>query len=254
MAEIPEVFSIEECHRDRDFMLTVISADPNQLSREVYPRLDSVPHLTGYQSTFCTRLHRTAADWELAVLSPAQRRAVRQAGGPPAGPPGQQGMPESFVPIVQALARDGRATAAQIAAATGLHPATARRRLHQVLESGVVSFRCETSHLSAGYPVICQWFARLPVAHHDAAAAELSRLGALRLCASTTGRSNFMFMMWHRSAAEIMAMEQEATARIPHLEIRETVIIANIPKRAGWRLDAEGRRTGEFIEVGPRLR
>ncbi|NUL47593.1 Lrp/AsnC family transcriptional regulator [Cellulosimicrobium funkei] len=251
IGRIPEVFSVEECHRDRDFMLTVISPEPTQLTEIVYPQLEGIPHLSGYESTFCTRLHRTAANWELDALSPTQRRALRAAAGPPPAPEAHPGPPPpSFGPILRVLGRDGRASAAQVAEATGLHPATARRRLQRVLDSGTLSFRCDVSHRATGYPVMCQWFARLPAADHDAAAAELAGLGALRLCASTTGRSNFMFMMWHRSPTDIMALERRVSERLPRLEIRETVIISNIPKRAGWRLDGNGRRQEDFVEVG----
>ncbi|MFC4370301.1 Lrp/AsnC family transcriptional regulator [Citricoccus nitrophenolicus] len=252
IGRIPEVFSVEECHRDRDFMLTVISANPALLTETVYPQLEAIPHLSGFESTFCTRLHRTASDWELDALTPAQRRALQAAASSmPAAPESHPGPPPaSFGPIMRALGQNGRATAAQIAEATGLHPATARRRLQRVLESGALNFRCDVSHRATGYPVMCQWFARLPASDHDAAAEELAGMGALRLCASTTGRSNFMFMMWHRSATDIMSVEQLASQRLPRLEIRETVIISNIPKRAGWHLDSDGRRRGHFVDAG----
>lgn len=247
MSRIPEVFTIEECHRDRDFMLTVIASSPARLTGTVYPLLESIHHLTGYQSTFCTRLHSTAADWELGALSPGQRRVLQAEARPVASPPTP--LPDSLEPILRVLGRDGRATAAQVAEETGLHPATARRRLQRIQDSGSVKFRCEVSQHAVGYTVLCQWFARLPAADHDTAAAELARLGALRLCASTTGRSNFMFMMWHRSAADIITLEQQVAQLLPRLEIRETVIISNIPKRAGWLLDAAGRRRGGFVEA-----
>lgn len=251
IGRIPEVFSVEECHRDRDFMLTVIAANPALLTETVYPQLEAIPHLTGFESTFCTRLHRTASEWELDALSPGQRRALMEAAGPQPTPGAYQGPPPaSFGPIMRTLGQDGRATAAQIAESTGLHPATARRRLQRVLDSGALNFRCDVSHRATGYPVMCQWFARLPASDHDAAAEELATMGALRLCASTTGRSNFMFMMWHRSATDIMAVERLAALRLPRLEIRETVIISNIPKRAGWYLDADGRRRGDFVDAG----
>ncbi|WP_313815278.1 Lrp/AsnC family transcriptional regulator [Citricoccus sp.] len=251
IGRIPEVFSVEECHRDRDFMLTVITPDPAQLTDVVYPQLEDIPQLSGYESTFCTRLHRTATDWELDALNPGQRRDLRAAVGPPPAPTAHADpLLPSLGPIARILGRNGRASAAQVAAASGLHPATARRRLQRVLSSGILSFRCDVSHRAAGYPVMCQWFARLPAADHDAAAAELARLGALRICASTTGRSNFMFMTWHRAATDIMAMERRASEKLPRLEIRETVIISNIPKRAGWHLDTDGRRQEDFVEVG----
>ncbi|MEV4900190.1 AsnC family transcriptional regulator [Citricoccus sp. NPDC055426] len=251
ISAIPDVFTIEECHRDRDLMLTVIAPSPAALTASVYPQLDRIPGLVRYETAFCTRLHGSGGDWHLDALSPEQQAALHAAAGPPpenfaryvAAPP-------SYGPIVRALGRDARTTAAQIAEQTGLHPATARRRLQKVLANRSLSFRCEVSHRAAGYPVVCQWFARLPAADHDAAATALSSLGALRLCASTTGRTNFTFMMWLRSAADIMTVEQAASRKLSHLEIHESVIIANIPKRVGWRLDPEGVRTGEFVPPG----
>jgi DNA-binding Lrp family transcriptional regulator len=248
---MPDVFTVEECHRDRDLMLTVITPSQAALTESVYPQLDRVPGLARYETAFCTRLHGSGGNWQLDALSPDQRAALRAAAGPrPESFARYVTPPPSFGPIVRALGRDARTTAAQIAEETGLHPATARRRLQKVLDSHTLSFRCEVSHRAAGYPVVCQWFARLPAADHDAAAAALSSLGALRLCASTTGRTNFTFMMWLRSAADIMTVEQAASRRLPGLEIRESVIIANIPKRVGWRLDPDGARTGEFIPPG----
>jgi DNA-binding Lrp family transcriptional regulator len=248
---VPDVFTVEECHRDRDLMLTVITPSPAVLTASVYPRLDRVPGLARYETAFCTRLHGSGGDWQLDALSPDQRSALRAAAGPrPESSARYVAPPPSFGPIVRALGRNARTTAAQIAEETGLHPATARRRLQKVLDSRSLTFRCEVSHRAAGYSVVCQWFARLPAADHDAAAAALASLGALRLCASTTGRTNFTFMMWLRSAADIMTVEQAAARRLPGLDIRESVIIASIPKRVGWLLDADGARTSRFVPPG----
>lgn len=249
LAAVPAIFTIEECYRDRDLMLTTATSGQTSLAQSVYPRLDSTPGLLRYETAFCTRLHFSGGDWQLDALAPQQRRTLRAAVGPRPGPgrTGAQGpRPEWYGAIVRALGRNARATAAQIAEETGLHPATARRRLQAVLSSQSLSFRCEVAHQAAGYPVVCQWFARLPVGAHETAATVLSSLGALRLCASTTGRTNFTFLMWLRSAAEIMTVEQAASRHLPGLEINESVIIANNAKRVGWHLHPDGTRTGEY--------
>lgn len=249
IAEIPEIFTIEECYRDRDLMLTTGTLSQSALTHAVYPLLDEVPGLMRYESALCTRLHFSGGDWRLNALTADQQRALRSAAGARSGPgraSSHAPLPDTSWPIVRALGNDPRATAAQIAQDTGLHPATARRRLQGVLSSGAVSFRCEVAQRAAGYPVVCQWFARLPVAEHAVAAEVLHSLGALRLCASTTGRTNFTFLMWLRSAADIMDMEQAVSSQLPHLEIRESVIIANTPKRVGWHLTADGTRSGGY--------
>lgn len=241
---MPDVVTVEECHRDRDLMLTVLAPSETTLSEEIYPQWESLPGLAGFETSFCTRLHANGGGWRLSALSGEQLRALHAAAATAPTRPAR--VPASFGPILRELERDGRATAAEIAAATGLGPATARRRVREVLGSGALTMRCEVSHRAVGYSLVCQWFARLPVEAHDEAARALASIGALRLCASTTGRANFTFMMWLRSAAEIMAVERAVAQLLPGLELRESVIIAAIPKRVGWQLDREGRRTGHF--------
>jgi DNA-binding Lrp family transcriptional regulator len=248
IAGMPDVFTIEECYRNRDMMLTVITPTPTWLVESVYPQLDQVPGLTRYETSFCTKLHYGAYNWRLDTLTQGQRKALQQAVGsrsPHHGP-----LPPKHRQIMQELCRNGRATAADIAVAAGLHPATARRQLQKILDAGVLSFRCEVAHGLTGYPIMCQWFGRLPAGGHAEAAAQLASLGSLRLCASTTGSTNFMFMMWLRTAADIMAVERSAVERIPGLELVESVVIANVRKRVGWMLNRDGTATGEVVVPG----
>ena len=179
------------------------------------------------------------------VCDPAQRPAAGQRS------PYTGRTPSHFTAILRELARGGRASAAQIAAATGLNPPTVRRQLRQVLDSGAVTIRCETSHRAVGFPVVCEWFCRLPAAEHEDAAAVLRSMSSLRLCTSLTGPANFSFMMWLRSPADIMTVEQRIAARIPGLEVLESVVITEIPKRVGRVLDVDGRSTGQVVLPGP---
>lgn len=248
LAAVPDVFSVERCYRNRDMVLTVITPTLSWLTESVYPELDRIPGIQRYESSFCTRLHHGAVDWRLDMLEPEQIRALREAIEPRAEYAGP--LPSHFAPIMRELARDGRASAAQIAHAVGLRPATARRQVRRVLDSGAVTIRCEVAHRAAGFPVICQWFCRLPAAEHDEAAAVLASLGTLRLCTSLTGAANFGFMMWLRSPADIMTIEQRIGARIPALEVLESVVITDIPKRVGRMLTPDGRGTPEIVLPG----
>ena len=250
LKDIPDVFSIERCHRGRDMMLTVITPSLMWLTEHVYPQLDQVPGLQRYESSFCTRLHHIAAEWRLGVLYAHQQRRLREAAGQRSPYTGRT--PSHFAAILRELARDGRASAAQIAAATGLNPPTVRRQLRQVLDSRAVTIRCETSHRAAGFPVVCEWFCRLPAAEHEDAAAALRSMSSLWLCTSVTGPANFSFMMCLRSPADIMTVEQRIAAHIPGLEVLESVV-TEIPKRVGRVLDADGRSTGQAVLPGPRM-
>jgi DNA-binding Lrp family transcriptional regulator len=248
LAALPDVFTIEECYRNRDMMLTVLTPTTTWLVDSLYPQLDRIPGLIRYQSSFCTKLHYGAANWQLGTLSPAQQRKLRELAAPAMQYHGP--LPASYADIIRQLARNGRATAAEIAEATGLHPATARRQLQRILNSRTMTFRCEVAQGPAGYPIICEWTGKLPAGDHAEAARVLAGFGGLRLCVSTTGDTNFMFMMWLRSAAEIMAVERAAEELIPRLDLVESVVIARVPKRVGWMLNADGTAAGDVVAPG----
>ncbi|MGQ7787526.1 Lrp/AsnC family transcriptional regulator [Nesterenkonia sp. K-15-9-6] len=237
LCALPEVYSVEESPSGRDLLLTVIVPHPGDLRERVFPLFDAIPGLLRWQTFHCTALHRGADDWDLGALSPDQ---IRQLRARPAHPQTPRSL-RSFGPIVRILAEDGRASSRTVAARTGLAPTTARRRLHQVLASGRVSLRCDVAQGLLGYPLVCQWFARLPTTLHPRAAALLAQMGALRLCTSTTGTTNFLFMMWLRSAAEITEIEQQIEEALPSLQLAESVVLTHIPKRVGWALDEQGR-------------
>lgn len=240
LCAMPEVFSVEESPSGRDLLLTVIVPQPSHLRELVFPAFDAVPGLLRWQTYHCTALHSGANDWQVGALEPSEIRQV-QALRPR---PWAGRTPESFGPIVRALAADGRASAHAVAEQTGLTHPTARRQLRQVVGGDRVALRCDVSHGALGYQLVCQWFARLPPSEHPTAAARLASLGALRLCTSITGPTNFLFMMWLRSAAEITEIEVRLEEALPNLRLSESVVLTGIPKRVGWALDAEGRAQG----------
>lgn len=248
LCRIPEVVSVEECYRNRDMVLTVITPSTSALVETVYPQLDMVPGLIRYESSFCTFLHYGADLWRLNALTASQQQRLKEFALTVEPLSGR--LPASYRAIIQELSRNGRATAAEIAASAGLHPATARRQLQKVLASRTLSFRCEVAQTLTGFPVNCVWFGRLPAAEHAEAARTLAGFGKLRLCASTTGSTNFFFSMWLRNAADIMQIERSAGEQLPHLELLESVVIANARKRVGWMLNRDGTATGEVVVPG----
>jgi DNA-binding Lrp family transcriptional regulator len=250
LCAIPEVVSVEESARNRDLVLTVVTPSWEDLTRKVLPRFARIPGIVRYQSAMCTALHARADAWSLEALSAPQRAGLRgvtgRRPGPYTGPP-----PSSYWPIVQELSRNGRATAVEVAAATGLHPVTARRQLNRVLAGGTLAFRCEVAQDYSGYPVSCQWFASLPPDERHRAVEVLRGFRGLRLCASTTGTSNFTFIMWMRTAAEVLDIEDRFLAAVPHARIIESSLTVTFLKRVGWMLNPDTTATGEVVVPAP---
>ena len=145
------------------------------------------------------------------------------------------------------LQHDGRATAAQIAAATGTHPTTATRHLRQAIETGLVALRCELAQEHSGYPVPCQWYVRVPPAQLDAAVRYLRSFRTLRLCASTTGDTNLTFFLWLRTPEEILDVEAGLQAAAPGVQVVESDVGVRTHKRMGWLLRDDSTATGEVV-------
>ncbi|MET3367558.1 Lrp/AsnC family transcriptional regulator [Arthrobacter sp. M2012083] len=251
VAQLPEVITVEEAASNRDLTLTVITRDLGQFSTEVLPKLKEIRGLTKYHTSLCTRIHTSGYAWRLNVLSKAEQQAIRALAGAESTQSTHDApvlpLPENHLALIPFLARDGRATAAEIARALGRNPATVQRQLGRVLNSRMLSFRCEVAQQFSGFPITVQWFANVPAGEHQAAATEMRAIRNVRFAASTTGRTNFTMIMWLRSLADVMEMELTIQQRIPGIELVESVVMLNTAKRVGWMLNPDSTATGTVV-------
>ena len=251
LTAMPEIITVEEAASNRDLMLTVITASLDDFSVRVISRLKEIDGLVKYETALCTRLHASGGSWRLNVLSRAQQAAVRTMAGPEAtggaATPAAQELPASHLALLPFLARDGRATAADIARGLGRHPATVQRQLNRVLASGILSFRCEVAQRYSSFPVTCQWFVNVPAGQHEEAAAQLKTMRNVRLSASTTGPTNFVIVMWLQSLADVMNIELALQQKVPGIVLVESVVMLSTVKRVGWMLEPDSRASGAVV-------
>ncbi|KAB1644812.1 Lrp/AsnC family transcriptional regulator [Gulosibacter chungangensis] len=149
--------------------------------------------------------------------------------------------------LIPLLFRNGRASVSEIATELDAHASTISRRLNRVLADPRISLRCDIAPVVLQQPISCQWFCRLPPDRHAAAFKMLREFPNLRFCASTTGQTNFTFVIWVGSPDEIFDVERRVVEQITDLSIAENSVTARFHKRMGWPLDARGRRTGEPV-------
>ena len=128
---MPEVISVEAFAPSPDLGLTVLSHDLESLSRFVEEQISQVPGVAKVQLMLSSRLHRAGDKWRLDRLSDEQRAAAQAwtSAEQAALPTSTTALGEDQRPVIEALMRDGRASAAEIARSTGLHPADAERLL-----------------------------------------------------------------------------------------------------------------------------
>ncbi|URM89202.1 Lrp/AsnC family transcriptional regulator [Streptomyces sp. MRC013] len=245
----PRAVTIEESARGRDLLLTVVTPDLPGLTTFV---LDDLPRVEGVrrQRTYLAKeVHRQGGDWRLDALDRQQVALLRLAARRP-GPGTRVEPPPDAWPLVNALTEDGRRTAAELARITGRNPATVRRQLARLLDSGFLSFRCEVAQVQSHWPISCTWLARVPAPEHERTVAALKTLPELRLCVSTTGETNMMFIVWTRSLADLLRLERLLGDRLPWLNLVDSAVSLRSAKRMGWLLDASGRSTGEVVVPG----
>ena len=253
LAAVPEIVTVEEAASNRDLMLTVITRSLEEFSEKIVSRLKAIEGLTKYQVALCTRLHSSGDDWRLNVLSRAQLAVLRTLAPQPvpdeakaaAGP-----LPQSHLELLPFLARNGRATAADIARGLGRHPATVQRQLNRVLASGILSFRCEIAQRYSSFPVTCQWFVNVPAGQHEAAAAGIRTISNVRLSASTTGPTNFVIIMWLHTLADVMSAELALQQKVPGIDIVESAVMLRTVKRVGWMLNEDTTASGAVVHAG----
>lgn len=244
------IATVEESARAADVRLTVLTRSWQQLARDVLPLLRADPAILRTQVTVITRLYAIGNNWRLDVLSPDQQHRVAALHPEVLRPPGAT--PAGLAEMTAVLQRDGRATAAQIAAATGVHPTTAVRHLREAIETGLIALRCELAQAHSGYPVPCQWYVRVPPAQLEAAVRYLRSYRTLRLCASTTGDTNFTFFMWLRAPEDILDVEAGLQAAAPAVQVVESDVGVRTHKRMGWLLREDSTATGEVVvKTGP---
>lgn len=253
LVAMPEVLSVDAFGREPDLGLTVVSRDLQSLSRIIEEKISRARGVVKIHNMISTKLHRAGDEWRLNRLSDEQRRAAQAwvAAERESLPVSSTPLSEDHRPVIEALMLDGRASAAEIARTTGLHPATARRYLHKVLASQLLSIRCDLIQRFSGMPITAQWFARLNANQHEAAAEALARDPRTRVVTSITGRANLMVIMWLRSVGEILEAERAIQSMVPGMEIQETVVSLRPIKRMGWVLSTEDHAGKRFIS--PRL-
>jgi DNA-binding Lrp family transcriptional regulator len=253
LCQDPRALTVEESARGRDLLLTVMLPDLRALTQFVLDDLPAVDGIAAQRTYLATEVHVEGSQWRLDALDARQVAAFRSLAGssgarPPKGAaPSPPSPPPDAWPLIEALAADGRASAAELARRTGRNPATVRRHLTRLLASQRLALRCEVAQVESRWPISCSWLARVPPHEHARTVKALSTLPELRLCASTTGETNMMLTVWVRSLADLLRLERLLGQKLPWLDVVDTAVTLRTAKRMGWLLDTDGRCTGEVV-------
>lgn len=220
-----------------DLLVTVAAMDLPTLGHYLLERLDRVPGVTATRTRIATGLHAEGSLWRLGVLPPG-----RPVPGPGAfvrtAPLGQLDRD-----LLVALGRDGRASYAALAEATGTSQPTARRRVDRLIASGAVLLRTEVAAPLAGWPVAVVIWADAPAGRLDDVAAQIGQLRQVRLCATLASTPSLVVVAWLASLDELHRFEQSLVQGVAGAEVLDRSVVLRAVKRMGHLLDEQGRAT-----------
>ncbi|MFZ3598352.1 Lrp/AsnC family transcriptional regulator [Streptomyces sp. BH104] len=227
-----------------DLLIDVLAPDLPALTRFVTTHLETLPGVTAVDCLFATSLYVEGSRWRLRSLDPAQLSVLGRSGERPPEPAATLELDAVDRGLLDSLVGDGRLGLAALAAHTGTSPATVRRRLHRLTDSGVLTLRCDMADALAGRPLPVSLLGRVPARDIAAVHRALAALPECRLVAAVTGRTNIFATLWVRDLGDIQRRETALGARLPTLEFTDRIVGLHTVKRMGHLLDEHGRRIG----------
>ncbi len=238
------VISLDECTGEHDILLTVIAPDLQTLTPFVFDEIGGLDGVLGVHSSVMLQMHSDGSAWRLDALDRHQIRAASANVIPPERP---RRIDEADIALLEALARDGRASVASLATALDAPASTVHRRLHRLRAGRQLSMRCDVAPELSGWRLEWSWLVNVPPGDRQRIVESLRHRPELRMCASTTGQNNLVFTVRAHTLAGLADFEAWVAASMPALAPSETMIHLRARKRVGWLLDADGRSTGRVV-------
>ncbi|MEV6155186.1 Lrp/AsnC family transcriptional regulator [Nonomuraea sp. NPDC052129] len=135
--------------------------------------------------------------------------------------------------LIDALRHDGRATYADLAAATGLSQATIARRLAELRTNEAIFFDVEVAPAVLGATTQALLWMSVQPGHLDRVATTLAGHRELALVAATTGRTNLLANALCRSPADLHDYLTHRLGGLDAIHTLETAPVLHTVKAAG---------------------
>ena len=238
LCEEPAFATISLVTGSHDLFMDCFASSHEELMEIVTGSFPRLPGITHREVVFVTKLYRQASEWRSGTLEPARARLVSSE--PPVQSPAYS--PDTLdAALLEELARDGRASWADLGGACGVSPQTARRRVERFLGTGYISLRCDTSTAAQQGLREVTLVLNVPAQHVDDVGRYFAALGNCRLSAQVLGAQNLLVTLWVRDYLEIQAYERELAQRAPGSSVISRQAVVRTYKRLGHVLDATGR-------------
>jgi DNA-binding Lrp family transcriptional regulator len=229
LARRPDVPFVDITSTGDEVSAIIVSCDGAR-SRLLFDQFAAANAVTQVTAQTVLRVHAEAHRWRLPV-------------------PGRQGLDElaasvrhaDVIPVPddeaearirRVLERDGRASAAAVAAGSGVPESTVRRRLREMRAAGTLQTSVLVDPARLGLAVDANLILTVPPGRLDEAARALARHPAVHGVLATTGTANLNVAVWLRDLDELYEFITGNLARLGVSAV-ETVLVGQPVKRPG---------------------
>jgi DNA-binding Lrp family transcriptional regulator len=241
------VVTVEITTGSADILLTVAAADLSTMSHYLLDHLGSMASVLRTRVRVATKIYTEGSSWRLVELPPAALRILERS-RPAADPVAAGSDVAVMTPDAQQIARllsvNGRASLAELAAATGISPTTLRRHVGRLLGARILLPRTDMAAELSGSPVQVYLWGDAPVDGLPATARTLTQLRQVRLCATVSSAPSLVVCAWLHTVEEVHRLELTIAKELPQLRIVDRLIVLRTVKRMGRLVDSGGRAVG----------
>jgi Lrp/AsnC family transcriptional regulator for asnA, asnC and gidA len=135
--------------------------------------------------------------------------------------------------IIDQLVKDGRKNSKELSKELHVDSSTIRRRVHRLIEEGVIYIIALPEPSKAGFPTQAIIGLNVDNMELDNNLKIINEIPECTFVSVTTGRFNIMIIIWCHSNAEIDRIAKKILSSIKGVKSNETFICANIAKGVG---------------------
>ncbi|MEU3711178.1 Lrp/AsnC family transcriptional regulator [Streptomyces catenulae] len=158
---------------------------------------------------------------KIDALTPEQEAALRP--DPPGavdGPVAPDALDEA---LLEVLGRDGRASATELAAATGQTESAVKRRVRRLRASGLLVFYIECDHEQLGHGTVAVLWLKVAPSRLRSVGRTLAGHREVRFAAATSGQANVMVSVLCRTTEELFAYLADRVGAMDGVQAIETL-------------------------------
>jgi Lrp/AsnC family transcriptional regulator for asnA, asnC and gidA len=132
--------------------------------------------------------------------------------------------------IIEQLVKDGRKSSKELSKELHVDSSTIRRRVHRLIEEGVIYIIALPEPSKAGFPKQAIIGLNVDNMELDNNLKIINEIPECMFVSVTTGRFNIMIIIWCRSTAEIDRIVKKILSSVKGVKSYETFACANIAK------------------------